>query len=249
MKIYQNHVLSKEFDIGRTFREKIREETNEDNDTIDYKKIKKIESQKEFIDWIIHLSDGVYNLFIGDRLYSLNNDELVIVIRFCPHLFYDKKNNFFFNLSFIRLFDVPFKENSQEIIASVNIRGSFIDVVIPFHSIDEFFKEIKEIDYVNIKADDFEICYILSIFGKKIKKKYLKSSIFYHKYSDLLMHHKYSAIAIAATSLFGFIPFMPNPFFNFELEDIIFFYSGFIILEGLLLFHRSDVIKKMKNLK
>lgn len=237
--------LNNDFDINETFREKIRTEKNEEFNNIDLLKLERIENQRLQIDWIINVADGIYNVYIEHHIFSINEDELVKIIRFSPHLYYSKENNFFFNINFIRMFF--YEKDSEEkdvLFAYVNKANDILKIKINFNSITDFFNYTSKIDFISLKESDFEMIKIKTLSGTTVK--YIKKRMFEKEFKDLYTHYRFSLISVVSAMLFYFIPFIP--FIGVSKYSIAIFPITTVLIISLLITHFSTK-NKIKNLK
>lgn len=233
----KNHLLSKDFDISITFRERIREKTQQKDADLDLDVINSIIIQKHKIDYIQCSNDGINNLFLDGKRYSLNKDELIMIIRESDHLYYDKKKQLFINLKLIRTIE---KRGLQNVVFSYNkgIGIEFLDT--KFVNIDDLFTLIESAKIDIISKDDFDF---FNIKYFKIKsQKFIHKNLFVNENKYLEESNRFSIINILSVSLFYFIPFIP--YVGINEYSLWIFPLTTLIISGLF-FRRYDIKKQV----
>lgn len=237
----RNHKLSFDFDISETFREKIKAKKNKNDAHIDKEKVQDIIDKKDKIAQIHNSAEGLFSISTGDRKYSVSYDELVLIIRESPHLFYSKKNNMFLNLKLIRVIE---KKNDENVFIYYSDNNELNFVETKYDDVKEFFELITEDEFSNIDPEDFE--YFDEKHFKIQVKKYIRKNLFEQEYKNLELNNKLSITTIFSASLFYLIPFIPFVGFT-KYSSIIFPITTILI--GLLLYQRSNNKKRLVELK
>lgn len=200
----RNHKLSSDFDISETFREKIKAKKGQKNTDLDLSKITEIISKKETIAKINYTTDGMHIVFTGDKIYPVNHDELVRIIRESPHLYYSKADNMFLNLKLVRVIE---KINNEKVFLYYRENQEDLSVETKFDNLEDamFFFGSNDSSPINKKDYGF-------VKGKHFKtkfQKYIRNNLFEKEYKDLIMNNNLSLGSILSASLFYMIPFIP----------------------------------------
>lgn len=232
----RNHLLSHDFDISPTFREKIRKNQQQEDIDVNLLNVKHIISQKTKIDYIQCSSDILNYLYLEGKRYSLNKDELVMIIRESDHLYYDKKKELFINLKIVRT--IERKNNEGNPIFSYNIGKGIEFTETKFNDFDELFTILDKLKTKSIKKNDFDLLKI-QYFGLK-STKYIHKSLFVKENKYLEESNRFSIINILSVSLFYFIPFIP--FVGINSHSLTIFPITTLLIIGL--FYRRYAIKK-----
>ena len=239
-----SYSLNSKFDISESFREKIRNQKNKKYNNIDKNKINKIENQKYKIDWIVYVSEGIYNLYINYDIIPLNSDELIKIIRFSPHLYYCKKNNLFFNINYIRMFFYEINNDQLCLFTYVNKSTEILKIRLDWDDISSFFEYISHIEGISIKEYDFELITV-KIFNSSFSK-YVKRKMFEKEFKNLYRNYQFSLISVVSAMLLYFIPFIP--FIGISKFSISTLPITTILVISLLFSH-FETKNKIKNLK
>lgn len=239
--MFRNHILSNEFDISETFREKIRAKQKKQDADIEKDKVDEIISNKYKIAKIHNSSEGAYLVSTGDKKYSINHDELVLIIRQSPHLFYDKKSNIFLNLKLIRVIEkmnngkVWFYYKENEIIDGLETK---------YDDIEDFFDLVERSRQGDIDKKNFD--FIKEKYFKKRVLKYVRKDLFEKDYKNLKMNNQLSLMTVFSASLFYIIPFIP--FVGITKYSLTIFPTTTVLIL-ILLYQRIDNKKRLVELR
>ncbi len=235
----KNHLLSKDFDISPTFREKIRAKKQKKDADLDLDVVNTIIIQKHKIDYIQCSNEGVNNLFLDGKRYSLNKDELIMVIREASHLYYDKKKQLFLNLKLIRTIEK--RDNKITFSYDKGIGVEFLDT--PFQELDDFFNLVESANIDFVKKEDFDF---FNVKYFKIKsQKFIHKSLFVNENKYLEESNRFSIINILSVTLFYFIPFIP--YVGINKFSLWIFPLTTLLISGLF-FRRYDIKKQVLDM-
>lgn len=236
----KNHLLSSDFDLSKTFKEKIREKTQQKDADLNLPVINDIIEKKNNIDYIQCSEEGANNVYLNGKRYALNQDELVMVIRESSHLYFDKEKQLFINLKLIRAIE---KRNEDNVTLSYN-KGNGVEFLnTKFKELEDFFHLLEKANVKDIGVDEF---YYFKLKYFKIKtKKLIHESLFVNENKHLEESNRFSLIAILSSSLFYMIPFIPFVGVN-ELSLWIFPLTTILI--GVLFLRRYNIKKQILDM-
>lgn len=237
----RNHKLSSDFDISETFREKIKAKKNRVDVHVDRAKVENLIAKKDKIAKIHNTVDGMYLISTGDKRYSVSHDELVLIVRESPHLFYSKKNKLFLNLKLIRVIE---KRNNEKVSLYYKYQGEILEIETKYDEVEDLMFFLEDSEYSNLSKSDFD--YFKEKHFKTSVVKYVRRNLFEFEYKNLKLNNNLSLATVFSSSLFYLIPFIPFVGLT-KYSTMIFPITTFLI--GLLLFQRSENKKKLIELK